>query len=244
MPVSRRAWPQPTGAPPIGRLSPCCSRVAYAGRKRRRFAGATCRTRRTGRPGRVQRSRVASGWHRPGTRRHQRPVHRTAPHGSGQRRRHRGANHRALRARRPCRRIDQARRTRAGDGQGGRVEVVTDGCPLRGGRSSRAGRRRYLPVAGARAARRTSGAPHRRPLDAPGRPPGAPGARPGARRRRSISGSGWRHKRLGHSDRSEQPRKREPLARRTSRIYTCRRRPLGGRCRREVESPYLGSRSP
>ena len=39
------------------------------------------------------------------------------------------------------------------------MEVVTDGCPLRGGRSSRAGRRRYLPVAGARAARRTSGAP-------------------------------------------------------------------------------------
>ena len=61
---------------------------------------------------------------------------------------------------RPCRRIDQARRTRAGDGQGGRVEVVTDGCPLRGRRRSRAGRRRYLPVAGARAARRTSGAPH------------------------------------------------------------------------------------
>ena len=79
----------------------------------------------------------------------------TAPH-----RRHRGANHRA---RRPCRRIDQARRTRAGDGQGGRVEVVTDGRPLRGGRSSRAGRRRYLPVAGARAARRTSGAPRTPP---------------------------------------------------------------------------------
>ena len=36
-----------------------------------------------------------------------------------------------------------------GNGQGGRVEVVTDGCPLRGGRRSRAG---------ARAARRTSGA--------------------------------------------------------------------------------------
>ena len=86
--------------------------------------------------------RVASGWHRPGARRHQRPVHRTAPHGSGQRRRHRGANHRALRAGRPCRRIDQARRTGAGDGQGGRVEVVTDGRPLRGGRRSRAGRRR------------------------------------------------------------------------------------------------------
>ena len=32
----------------------------------------------------VQRSGVASGWHRPGARRHQRPVHRTAPHGSGQ----------------------------------------------------------------------------------------------------------------------------------------------------------------
>ena len=105
-------------------------------------------------------------------------------------------------------------------GQGGRVEVEQDGCPLQRRRSSRAGRRRYLPVAGARAARRTSGAPHRRPLDAPGRPPGAPGARPGARRRRSISGSGWRHKRLGHSDRSEQPRKREPLARRTSRIHS------------------------
>ena len=56
------------------------------------------------------------------------------------------ANHRALRTCRPCRRIDQARRTRAGNGQGGRVEVVTDGCPLRGGRRSRAGRRRYLPV--------------------------------------------------------------------------------------------------
>ena len=59
--------------------------------------------------------RVAPGRHRPGARRHQRPVHRTAPHGSGQRRRHRGANHRALRARRPRRRIDQARRTGAGD---------------------------------------------------------------------------------------------------------------------------------
>ena len=95
--------------------------------------------------------RVAPGRHRAGARGHQRPVHRTAPHGSGQRRRHRGANHRPLRARRPCRRIDQARRTRAGDGQGGRVEVVTDGRPLRGGRRSRAGRRRYLPVAGAAA---------------------------------------------------------------------------------------------
>ena len=38
---------QPTGAPSTGRLSPCCSRVACAGRKRRRCAGATCRTRRT-----------------------------------------------------------------------------------------------------------------------------------------------------------------------------------------------------
>ena len=54
-------------------------------------------------------------------------------------------------------------------GQGGRVEVEQDGCPLQRRRRSRAGRRRYLPVAGARAARRTSGAPHRRPLDAPGR---------------------------------------------------------------------------
>ena len=35
--------------------------------------------------------------------------------------------------------------------KGGRVEVVTDGRPLRGGRSSRAGRRRYLPVGGAAA---------------------------------------------------------------------------------------------
>ena len=123
--------------------------------------------------------RVAPGWHRPGTRGHQRPVDCTAPHGSGQRRRHRGADHRPLRARRPCRRIDPARRTRAGDGQGGRVEVVTDGRPLCGGRRSRAGRRRYLPVAGARAARRTSGAPHphRRPVDAPGCLPGPPGAR-------------------------------------------------------------------
>ena len=33
--------------------------------------------------------------------------------------------------------------------KGGRVEVVTDGRPLRGGRRSRAGRRRYLPVGGA-----------------------------------------------------------------------------------------------
>ena len=101
-------------------------------------------------------------------------------------RRHRGANHRALRACRPCRRIDQARRTRAGDGQGGRVEVVTDGRPLRGGRRSRAGRRRYLPVAGARA-------PHsyRRPLDAPGRPPGPPSARPGARPPQSHAGRAY-----------------------------------------------------
>ena len=144
-----RKRPQPTGAPPIGRLSPCCSRVACAGRKRRRCAGRTCRTRPTGRgivvyvrrsktdqdgtaadvrylkngcaagaspaprPAHRAAVRVASGWHRPGARRHQRPVHRTAPHGSGQRRRHRGANHRALRAGRPCRRIDQARRTGA-----------------------------------------------------------------------------------------------------------------------------------
>ena len=43
-----RKRPQPTGAPPIGRLSPCCSRVACAGRKRRRCAGRTCRTRPTG----------------------------------------------------------------------------------------------------------------------------------------------------------------------------------------------------
>ena len=72
---------------------------------------------------------------------------------------------------RPRRRIDQARRTGAGDGQGGRVEVVTDGCPLRGGRRSRAGRRRYLPVGGAVTGRAGAGA-------APvGRPPGAPGAR-------------------------------------------------------------------
>ena len=80
--------------------------------------------------------RRAPGRHRPGARRHQRPVHRTAPHRGGQRRRHRGANHRALRARRPCRRIDQARRTGAGNGQSGRVEVVTDGCRgvHRGGR--------------------------------------------------------------------------------------------------------------
>ena len=169
---------QPTGAPPIGRLSPCCSRVACAGRKRRRCAGRTCRTRggrprhrglrppvenRSGRhrggralpqerlrrraspaprPAHRAAVRVAPGRHRPGARRHQRPVHRTAPHRGGQRRRHRGANHRALRAGRPCRRIDQARRTGAGDGQGGRVEVVTDGRPLRGGRRSRAGRRR------------------------------------------------------------------------------------------------------
>ena len=180
-----RKRPQPTGAPPIGRLSPCCSRVACAGRKRRRCAGRTCRTRPTGaaswsasvgrKPIRtaprrtcaisrtaaplrfaslrdrltVQRRRVAPGRHRPSARRHQRPVDCSAPHRRGQRRRHRGANHRALRARRPCRGIDQARRTGAGDGQGGRVEVVTDGRPLRGGRNSRAGRRRYLPVAGA-----------------------------------------------------------------------------------------------
>ena len=104
----------------------------------------------------VQRSGLRPDGTAPGARRHQRPVHRTAPHRGGQRRRHRGANHRPLRAGRPCRRIDQARRTRAGDGQGGRVEVVTDGCPLRGRRRSRAGRRRYLPVAGARAARRIS----------------------------------------------------------------------------------------
>ena len=37
--------------------------------------------------------------------------------------------------------VELTRRTRAGGGQGRRVEVVTDGCPLRGGRSSRAGRR-------------------------------------------------------------------------------------------------------
>ena len=38
---------QPTGAPPTRRLPGCCSRVACAGRKRRRCAGRTCRTRRT-----------------------------------------------------------------------------------------------------------------------------------------------------------------------------------------------------
>ena len=40
------------------------------------------------------------------------------------------------------------------------------------------------PGSCARAAALLAGAPHRRPLDAPGRPPGAPSARPGARRRR------------------------------------------------------------
>ena len=44
-----------------------------------------------------------------------------------------------------------------GNGKGGRVEVVTDGRPLLGGRRSRAGRRRYLPVAGA--VRRAAAAP-------------------------------------------------------------------------------------
>ena len=44
--IPRRTGMQPTGAPPIGRLSPCCSRVACAGRKRRRCAGRTCRKRR------------------------------------------------------------------------------------------------------------------------------------------------------------------------------------------------------
>ena len=39
---------QPTGAPPTRRLPGCCSRVACAGRKRRRCAGRTCRTRPTG----------------------------------------------------------------------------------------------------------------------------------------------------------------------------------------------------
>ena len=77
----------------------------------------------------VWRSGLRPDGNRPGVRRHQRPVHSTAPHGSGQRRRYQGANHRALRARRPCRRIDQARRTGAGYGESGRVEVVTDGRP-------------------------------------------------------------------------------------------------------------------
>ena len=39
--------------------------------------------------------------------------------------------------------------TRTGVAAGSRVEVVTDGCPLQRRRSSRAGRRRYLPVGGA-----------------------------------------------------------------------------------------------
>ena len=39
--------PQPTGAPWTRRLSACCFRAGCAGRKRRRSAGRTCRTRRT-----------------------------------------------------------------------------------------------------------------------------------------------------------------------------------------------------
>ena len=49
------------------------------------------------------------------------------------------------------------------------MEVVTDGRPLRGGRRSRAGRRRYLPVGGAG---RRAPAPAR--AAPPGRLPGAP----------------------------------------------------------------------
>ena len=56
----------------------------------------------------VQRSGLRPDGTAPGARRHQRPVHRAAPHRRGQRRRHRGANHRALRTCRPRRRIDQA----------------------------------------------------------------------------------------------------------------------------------------
>ena len=41
--------------------------------------------------------------------------------------------------------------------KGGRVEVVTDGCPLLGGRSSRAGRRRQVPVGGAGSDRKRRG---------------------------------------------------------------------------------------
>ena len=97
----------------------------------------------TGAPG-CDRSRQTAYWAASPANR----LHVALPRG-GQGRRNREAHHQALGAGRPRGRIDAARRTRAGYGQGGRVEVVTDGCPLRGGRRSRAGRRRYLPVAGA-----------------------------------------------------------------------------------------------
>ena len=143
-------------SPPAGRCSARYSRMAPPPR----VASAPGRFVRLSPSGRLG-GRAGRGG--AGARRHQRPVHSTAPHGSGQRRRHRGANHRALRACRPCRRIDQARRTRAGDGQSWRVEVVTDGCPLRGGRRSRAGRRRYLPVAARAAPPIRSGAARQHP---------------------------------------------------------------------------------
>ena len=147
-----RKRPQPTGAPPIKALvAVACSRVACAGRKRRRCAGRTYQdaaltvTRHRGlrppvenRSGRhrggralsqerVRRERFASSatgspysvW---------RVAHRThvaarcsaastasPSHGASlaaaRASRRRRSDHRPLRARRPCRRIDQARRT-------------------------------------------------------------------------------------------------------------------------------------
>ena len=58
----------------------------------------------------VQRSGLASGRHRAGARRSERPVHRAPPHRRGQGGRYRRADHRPLRTRRPRQRIDGARR--------------------------------------------------------------------------------------------------------------------------------------